>query len=177
MELINAFKHPESGRVFERIEDYNKHLETFNKRKAEKEAKDKLITNFNSSLHYPRKKSKTLPEFLDNVVNLLNLYNGNFVKKIKASGSLRYTGTSRAKPLNKESESPFFLAKLDIEYYRSGYDPASWEVEFLKVKNPITSDLVEIPGFNINTNKEAIIFTSDIPYLQSSLMDCFKKKR
>lgn len=82
MELINAFKHPESGRVFERIEDYNKHLETFNKRKAEKEAKDKLITNFNSNLHYPRKNSKTLSEFLYNVVKLLNLYIGNLQSEL-----------------------------------------------------------------------------------------------
>lgn len=176
MELINAFKHPESGRVFETIEDYNEHLKTFNKRKAEKEAKEKLITNFNTNVHYPRKNSKTLSEFLDNVVKLLNLYNGNFVKKITASGSLHYRTHARCKPLNKESESPFFLAKLDIEYYTSGYTPASWEVIFLKVKSPITSDVVEIPGFNVNTNKEAVIFISDIPYLQSSLMDYFKKK-
>ena len=100
----------------------------------------------------------------------------NFLKKITASASLHYRTHARCKPLNKESESPFFLAKLDIEYYTSGYTPASWEVGFLKVKSPITSDVVEIPGFNVNTNKEAVIFISDIPYLQSSLMDYFKKK-
>lgn len=36
MKLINAFKHPESGRIFETKEQYDKHLVTYEARMARK---------------------------------------------------------------------------------------------------------------------------------------------
>lgn len=177
MELINAFKHPESGRIFETKEQYDKHLVTYEARMARKRENDEKVTNFNKSIHFPRKNSKTIKELLENIKNLVNAYNNDdkiasidcTTKQINVMfAKLRYLES-----LNKDNNSGYIKFEVDIKLKSSNEKANAGK---LTVRNPFSSIMQEIPGVHVESSSSILIFLSDFPQLYESVSELFKEK-
>ena len=179
MEIVKAFKHEETGRIFPTEQSYNKFVETYNERLSKKKERDSLVSDFQKNLHFPRKNSKSLSELLFRLRDLMNLYNPKKVKNIRFNGTLIANGASSFKPISESPKNMFYIeGKMEIEYTDGHKSDSSANLKVLVPKevSKIEGDYWPIPGVNLGYINKVVIYMSDIPGMEENVKEYLEKR-